>query len=133
MKTTKKAKRNIKDSVFRNMFSIPYFLLQLYMALHPEDKTITEKDLKIVTLESVLVNSVYNDLGFFARDKMLLLVEAQSTWSPNIVLRALIYLMSTYQNYFSQMGISLYDEKTADMPWPELYVVYSGEKKIFLM
>ncbi len=59
---------------------------------------------------------------------MLLLVEAQSTWSPNIVLRAMIYLFTTYQNYFNTIRVSLHTEKTVDMPWPELYVIYSGDK-----
>lgn len=32
------AKRTAKDSVFTNLFGIPKYLLQLYQALHPEDK-----------------------------------------------------------------------------------------------
>ena len=36
------AKRTIKDSVFRNLFSQKEYLLQLYQALHPEDKNVTK-------------------------------------------------------------------------------------------
>lgn len=32
------AKRTAKDSVFTDLFGIPKYLLQLYQALHPEDK-----------------------------------------------------------------------------------------------
>ena len=104
-------------------------LIQLYNALHPEDKTITQADLEIVTLQSILLNGIYNDLGFMVRGKQLMiLVEAQSTWSANIVIRALIYLMSTYQDYFNANQIQLYGSHKAEMPKPELYVIYTGDK-----
>ena len=62
---------------FRDMFSKKKYLIQLYNALHPEDKTITQADLEIVTLQSILLNGIYNDLGFMVRGKQLMiLVEA---------------------------------------------------------
>ena len=118
-----------KDTVFRDMFSKKKYLIQMYKALHPEDSTITKADLKIITLQSILLNGIYNDLGFMVRGKQLMiLVEAQSTWSPNIVIRALIYLMSTYQDYFSENKIQLYGSKKVEMPKPELYVIYTGDQ-----
>ena len=122
-------KRSAKDTVFRDLFSDKKYLLQLYLALHPEDTSITENDLDIVTLESIFMNGVYNDLGFLVRENQLvILVEAQSTWSPNIVIRSLIYLMATYQEYFNKNNIQLYSSVKARMPKPELYVIYTGEK-----
>ena len=98
--------------------------------MHPDDKTITKDDLDIVTLQSILMNGIYNDLGFMVRgNHLMILVEAQSTWSANIVVRSLIYLMSTYQDYFTNNKIQLYGSKKADMPKPELYVIYTGEKE----
>lgn len=123
-----KMKRTVKDTVFRDLFSCPKYLLQLYQALHPEDTDITEQDLKIVTLQNILANGIYNDLGFLAKDKLLILVEAQSTWSPNIIIRSLIYLMSTYQEYFNENNVFLYGTRTVKMPKPELFVVYTQEK-----
>ena len=41
------AKYTIKDSVFSDLFKIKKYLLQLYRALHPEDKTATESELLI--------------------------------------------------------------------------------------
>jgi len=97
--------------------------------LHPEDESITEADLEIVTLQSILLNGIYNDLGFLVRkDKLMILVEAQSTWSPNIVIRSLMYLMNTCQEYFTKKRIQLYGSSKAQMPKPELYVIYTGEK-----
>ena len=92
-----KTKLTVKDTVFRDLFSRKKYLLQMYKTLHPEDKTVKTKDLNIVTLKSILMNGIYNDLGFMVRgSKLMIMVEAQSTWSPNIVIRSLMYLMSTY-------------------------------------
>ena len=129
MAKEKSMRHSGKDTVFRDMFSKKKYLIQMYKALHPEDSTITKADLKIITLQSILLNGIYNDLGFMVRGKQLMiLVEAQSTWSPNIVIRALIYLMSTYQDYFSENKIQLYGSKKVEMPKPELYVIYTGDQ-----
>ncbi len=128
METETKVKRDAKDTVFRDLFTDPKYLLQLYQGLHPEDTETTEADLKIITLQRILTNGLYNDLGFLAKDRLMILVEAQSTWSPNIVLRALMYLMNTYQEYFNEVDANLYGTAIVDMPKPELYVVYTNEK-----
>ena len=129
MTEEKRVKYSGKDTVFRDMFSNPKYLLQMYRVLHPEDVSITEADLEIVTLQSILLNGIYNDLGFLVRkDKLMILVEAQSTWSPNIVIRSLMYLMNTCQEYFTKQRIQLYGSSKAQMPKPELYVIYTGEK-----
>ena len=54
MADAKRMKHSVKDTVFRDMFSKKKYLIQLYTALHPEDKTITQADLEIVTLQSIL-------------------------------------------------------------------------------
>ncbi|MCD8151352.1 MAG: hypothetical protein LUE92_17785 [Clostridiales bacterium] len=76
---TVKANRTVKDSVFRDLFSEKKYLFQLYKALHPEDTESIADDLEYVTLEQVLVHDIYNDLGFLVGDRLLVLVEAQST------------------------------------------------------
>ena len=82
MTEEKRIKYSGKDTVFRDMFSNSKYLLQLYRVLHPEDESITEADLEIVTLQSILLNGIYNDLGFLVRkDRLMVLVEAQSTWT----------------------------------------------------
>ena len=123
-----KLKHNIKDTVFRDLFSEPKYLLKMYQALHPEDISATESDLEIVTLQSIFANGIYNDLGFLVRDRLMIMVEAQSTWSPNIVIRALMYLVTTYQRYFIEHKANLYGHKLVNMPKPEIYVIYTGPK-----
>lgn len=120
-------KRNIKDSVFTYLFSQPEYAKQLYLTLHPEDADVSESDFSFVTIENVLTIGQYNDLGIQVRDKLILLVEAQSTFSENIPLRMLMYLANTYKEYVEEHKLSLYREKRVKIPRPELYVVYSGD------
>ena len=122
-------KRNIKDSVFTNLFADKRNLVRLYRALHPEDKETEEKDIENVTLNNTFTDKRYNDLGFRVGDRVLVLLEAQSTWTVNIVLRIMMYLMQTYNDYCTENGIDLYGSKKASLPKPELYVIFTGERK----
>ena len=117
-----------KDSVFTDLFSIPKYLLELYQAIHPEDKQATIGDLKSVTCRRILAEHPYNDLGFRVGDKLIVLVEAQSTWSPNIVIRLLSYWVQTLNNYFTEHNVLLYSNSKVHCPKPELYVIFTGER-----
>lgn len=122
-------RREIKDSVFTYLFKQPEYTRLLYLALHPEDSDVTEADCKVVTLETVLSTGLYNDLGVQVRDKLLLLVEAQSTFSVNIALRLLLYLAGSYKEYVEEHKLDLYASRAVTIPRPELYVVYTGERE----
>ena len=123
-------KRTIKDSVFADLFQDKKYLLQLYKALHPEDTDVTEDDLNDITIKNVLTDNIYNDLGFTVGDKLMILVEAQSSvWTVNIIVRALMYLVQTWHDYFERTKQNLYKSKKVHMPIPEVYVIFTGERK----
>lgn len=122
-------KRSIKDSVFTMLFQDPEYLRQLYLTLHPEDAGVLPEDMKLITLENVLTTGIYNDLGIQVRDRLILLVEAQSTFSANITLRMLLYLAATYKEYVKERKLDLYAGKAVSIPRPELYVVYTGRRE----
>ena len=123
-------KRTIKDSVFTNLFQDKKYLLQLYKALHPEDNEITEDKLTDITIKNVLTDNIYNDVGFIANeDKMVILVEAQATWTMNIIIRALMYMFQTYHDYFSRTKQNWYRSKKVKIPIPEIYVIFTGDRK----
>ncbi|MCD7778092.1 MAG: hypothetical protein LUH47_06285 [Clostridiales bacterium] len=124
-KSKNTVKRNIKDTVFTKMFSEKKYLLKLYQALHPEDTTSTEDDLKTITLETVFLKDITNDLGFSVNDRIFILVEAQSTVSVNIIIRSFMYLAHTYQQYFKETRQNLYGTKPVKIPKPELYVIFT--------
>lgn len=65
-------------------------------------------------------------MGFQVRDKLILLVEAQSKFSVNIALRMLLYLAATYKEYVDEQKLDLYGSKPVSIPRPELYMVYTG-------
>ena len=83
----------------------------LYKALHNEDADVTKDDIKLITLENVLMANMYNDLGVSVKNKIFILTEAQSTWSVNIIIRMLMYLAETYHNYYMETNQTLYTSK----------------------
>ena len=126
--TRRMAKRTAKNSVFLDLFQNKRYLLKLYQTLHPEDSTATEDSLTDVTIENVLTDNLYNDLGFIVNNKLLILIEAQSTWTMNILVRILLYLAQSYHEYFQRTRQNYYKSKKVKMPKPELYVIFTGNK-----
>ena len=122
------AKRTAKNSVFLDLFQNKSYLLKLYKTLHPEDTTATEDSLTDVTITNVLTDNLYNDLGFIVNNKLMILVEAQSTWTVNILIRILLYLAQSYHEYFQRTSQDYYKSKKVKMPKPELYVIFTGNK-----
>ncbi len=59
----------------------------------------------------------------------MVLVESQTTWTFNIIIRALMYLIQTYHDYFKRTNQNLYGSRKVNMPKPELYVIYTGDRK----
>ena len=123
------AKRTIRDSVFSDLFGNKKYLLQLYQALHPEDTEATEDDLTDVTIQNVLTDDLYNDLGFRNGDRVMILVESQSTWSVNIIIRVLLYLAQTWNEHIEETKQNRYGSRKLELPRPEFYVIFTGERQ----
>ena len=128
MEKTDIAKYTVKDSLFTNLFQDKKYLIQLYRALHPEDTETTENELKDIMIKNILVDACYNDLGFTVRDKIMILTEAQTTWTMNIIIRALMYLVQSYHEYFGRRNDNLYGSKKVKLPKAELYVIFTGKR-----
>jgi len=122
-----------KDSVFVNLFEDKENVLQLYQELHPEDTSVTIEDINIETLKTILINEVYNDLGFVVgkgvNARFIILVEAQSAWNPNMTLRILIYLVNTIRDFIDASEQDVHSDSLVSLPQIELYVLYSGDRK----
>ena len=119
------ANRKLRDCLFTDLFQNKKYLLRLYKTLHPEDVTANEDSLTNVTIKQVLTDGIYNDLGFMVDDRLIILVEAQSTWSINIVIRGLMYLVNSYQDYINDNKLNIYGRHGLKIPVPELYVIYT--------
>ncbi|MBQ9875129.1 MAG: hypothetical protein IJM30_11785 [Thermoguttaceae bacterium] len=122
-------KRNIKDSVFTTLLSIPERRYLVYRAIHPEDETTTPEDLRPAEIKRALVYGKYNDCGFTVGDKLLILLEAQSTWSYNIVFRALYYLFLTYWFLIGKRKQNVFGKDAVRLPEAELYAVCTAKVK----
>ena len=122
-------KRTVKDSVFNDLFKIPENQLALFNSIHPELPDVTVEDISYATLTPVLLNLEYNDLSIIVRDRFLIFMEAQSTWSWNILIRSLLYVAQTYKEYIDAKELDLYREAPLPLPKPELYVIFTGDRK----
>lgn len=125
-----KLSRQAKDHVFVDMFNQPKYCLALFNALHPEATDITEADIRNITISHVIVDKPYNDLGFTVKGRLLVLVEAQSTWSYNILVRLLLYFADTLQGIIGENeNWDIHNTGKLPLPVPEFYVIYTGERK----
>lgn len=89
-------KREYKDSLFRHIFNNKKRLASLYKALTGE--VIRPRDIRINTLRGVFFDDIKNDISFCIGDKMVVLIEHQSSWNPNMPLRMLWYVSRIYGN-----------------------------------
>ena len=126
----KTVKKNVKATVFTHLFSISKYKKELYLCLHPKEKDIKEEEIKTWTLSSIFTNIQINDLGILVRDTILLLMEAQSVWSFNILPRILEYLGESFNRYLIETKQNIYGTKKVNLPKPELYVLYTGHRII---
>jgi hypothetical protein len=112
-----------KDSVFSFLFSDPNTLRELYGAIKgvdlPPDVSIT-----VNTLEDVLYKTLLNDISFEIDNKLVVLMEHQSTINPNMAIRLLMYIARIYEKIIS--GRSIYGSKQVYIPRPEFIVFYNG-------
>jgi hypothetical protein len=124
--TETKANRNHKDSVFTLLFSEPTATLELYNAVtgqnYPPDTKI-----EIVTLSNALFKGQLNDVAFVVDDRLVVLIEHQSTVNNNMPLRMLLYMAREYERMTK--GKDLYREKMIKIPSPEFIVLYNGREE----
>ena len=119
--------RKYKDRLFRFLFQEKKDLLQLYNAINGSDYTDPEA-LEIVTMEDVLFMKMKNDLSFMIADR-LNLYEHQSTYSPNMPLRGLLYFSRQYEGLIAQEIDNLYGPKLVKLPTPMFVIFYNGKSE----
>jgi hypothetical protein len=115
--------RNHKNSVFSSLFSTPDVLRELYSAIEgipiPPDIPID-----INTLSNVLFMNQINDVSFLIDNRLVMLIEHQSTISENLPLRLLEYMGRIYEKI---IDIEVkYQKPLVKIPRPEFIVLYNG-------
>lgn len=69
-----------------------------------------------------------NDVSCIINCSMAL-YEHQSTYSPNMPLRGLMYFGKLYNKYVETNNQNIYGEKLVKIPTPQYYVFYNGERE----
>jgi hypothetical protein len=115
--------REYKASVFSLLFSDPAILRELYNAL--EGVTLDPGvPISINTLEGALFKDQLNDLSFLVDNKLVVLIEHQSTINPNMPLRLLMYIGRLYEKLIDRK--KRYSDMQIPLPCPEFIVLYNG-------
>ena len=125
-----KHNRRYKDSVFVDFFgedkNAKENFLSLYNALHGTHLDCSA-DLKRLRLEQVMYMTFYNDVARLVDDKIIILVEHQSTINRNMPLRCLQYVARLYEQI--QDPRAKYYRTLRKIPTPEFYVFYNGKEE----
>ena len=119
--------KNYKDSIFTRLFSDKKEIINLYNAIKNTNYKIEDTEINIITLEDVLFMDRNNDLCFTINDKLVVLIEHQSSINPNMPLRFLLYIAREYEKILDNKNI--YRTKLVKIPKPEFIVLYNGESK----
>ena len=119
------ANRMYKSRIFAMLFTDRNELLELYNAING-----TSYDdphlLQINMLENAIYMSMQNDVSFII-EMWLNLYEHQSTYSPNLPVRYLLYVADVYSDYTKDMN--LYGTRAVKLPTPKFVIFYNGQEE----
>ena len=112
-----------KNSMFCMLFGTPEVLKELYSAVEGFD---VPKDSinNINTLTDVFFMNKINDISFTIDDRIVVLIEHQSTINDNMPVRFLMYIGRIYEKIIEEEKI--YKSKLIKIPEPEFIVLYNG-------
>lgn len=99
-------------------------LRNLYEAL--SGRKVNASDIRINTLRGTFFNGVKNDISFQIKGRLVVLIEQQSSWNPNMPLRFLWYLAKLYRRQVPRD--MQYHIKLVPLETPEFYVLYNGRE-----
>lgn len=118
----KTTNRTYKARLFEMIYSQKKELLELYNAVNGTNYSDPEK-LEINTLKNAIYMSMHNDVSFII-DTRLMLYEHQSTYSPNLPIRFLMYVADLYSDITKDAN--LYGNKIIKIPTPRFLIFFNG-------
>ena len=122
--------RNFKDSVFVDIFAkdinAKENFVSLYNALHNTNLDYHTTEVEPVMIEQVLYKSFYNDIAMLIDNKIVILIEHQSTINENMPFRILEYITRIYEKITKSKN--KFGRKLIQLPIPEFYVFYNGKE-----
>jgi len=97
------------------------------------NSNLTADDIKPFDLDSnTTVRIRRNDVSFITADnRLIILIEHQSTINPNMAFRLFLYYIELLQLWIKLHEVNLYSTaKMQNIPKPEFYVAYNGNKPL---
>ena len=125
-KSIQRHQREYKDRLFKKIFSDRRDLLELYNALNGTSYD-NPDDIVVNTLEDVIYLGMKNDISFILKN-ILSLYEHQSTLSPNLPLRGMLYIASVVRQEIVNTE-DLYSSRPIALPLPKFVVFYNGTRE----
>ncbi len=123
-------KHDVKDTLFSFIIRKKKYLLAVYRSLHPEDTGVLEDEIELVNIAPLFYPSLMNDCSFLVRNRLLVLIEAQSTWTENIKHRLMEYYVMMYKTIIPDFDTKKYHGRAINMPDFEFNVFYTGNQKV---
>ena len=124
---SRRVNRRYKDRVFTRLFNDPKKALSLYNALTGSNYG-DDTPIEINTIQNTLTVGKFNDLSFIIDNKLVIIIEHQSTYDRNMPLRMMIYLSFIYEKILED-NKALYGGKL-ELLRPEFIVLYNGDEDI---
>ena len=119
-----------KNSVFVDLFSETEGweenFLSLYNSLNGTHLVLAETTLIPVNLKNTIYIGQYNDVVMLVNDRLVVLVEHQSTINENMPLRFIQYISHTYERLVPQK--ERYRPNRCYIQIQEVCVIYNGAK-----
>lgn len=117
-------KYNTSPTLINSLLNFPKFAQNIYQCLYPDDLTITQEEIKPISLTGVCNEGPHNDFGFFVQDKrMMLFVETQHVSPQNALLRSMLYLAAAYSDFCIENHLPVYKESPVSLPRPEVFLI----------
>ena len=118
--------REYQDSVFVHYFT--HYLEKLLILCKALDSSITSEDIELIKLENTLYTGIKNDISCKVGNRLIFLIEHQSTVNENMPLRFLEYIGRIFELILEVRD--RYARLLIKIPTPEFYVFYTGSENL---
>jgi hypothetical protein len=125
MVNDKEPERNFKNNLFIDYIGTKENLIEVYNAVSGKDYS-PDTEIEINTLKNILYRYRINDISFVIDEKLIVLIEHQSTINENMPLRMLEYITALLTGDIDKKAF--YQKKQIKIPRPEFIVFYDGNE-----
>ena len=123
-----KENKKIRDSLFVSLFSTcenaKENFISLYNAITDSNLKPEETTVEDIHIDQVVYKDYTNDVSKLVNNRIVVLLEHQSTINENMPLRCLEYVTRIYEKYTTYDN--KFRRKLIKIPAPEFYVLYNG-------